>query len=238
SKSKKNTIDPTDVIASYGADTARWFILSDSPPERDMEWTDSGVQGAYRFVNRISRIILENLNSPPETERDLALSDGASKDLRRTVHQAIADVTEDFERFHYNRAVAHIYELVNSTSAAINDGRATAATIREALEAIVRLIGPMMPHLAEEMWRALGHSQLLCDVPWPIADKALLVTDNITLAIQVNGKLRGTVQVAVGADEESAVTAARSIQNVAELINDKEIRKLIYVPDRLVNFVV
>ncbi len=236
SKSKKNTIDPTDVIASYGADTARWFILSDSPPERDMEWTDAGVQGAYRFVNRVSRIVLENVEGLPEPGADP--SDAAAEDLRRAVHQAIADVTEDLERFHYNRAVARLYELVNTVSAAIKDGDVPGAALREALETTVRLIGPMMPHLAEEMWRALGQETLLCDTAWPRADETLLVSDSVTLAIQVNGKLRGTVDIAAGADEDTAVAAARAVQNVAESIGDKDVRKVIHVPDKLVNFVV
>ncbi len=236
SKSKKNTIDPTDVIASYGADTARWFILSDNPPERDMEWTDAGVQGAYRFMNRVSRIVLENLESLPEPGTNP--SDAAAEDLRCVVHQAIADVTEDLERFHYNRAVARLYELVNTVSAATNDGNVPGAALREALETIVRLIGPMMPHLAEELWRALGHEALLCDTDWPRADKTLLVSDSVTLAIQVNGKLRGTVDIASGADKDTAVSAARAVQNVAEFIGDKDARKVIHVQDKLVNFVV
>ncbi len=238
SKSKKNTIDPTDVIASYGADTARWFILSDSPPDRDMEWTDAGVQGAYRFVNRVARIILDNLEGLPKPGVSPGGDGDTSDALRRAVHQAITDVTGDLERFHYNRAVAHLYELANTISAACKTGGASGGALREALETLVRLIGPMMPHLAEEMWKALGQETLLCDVAWPQADETLLVSDSVTLAIQVNGKLRGTVDIPAGADEISAVDAARGVQNVADSIGDKDVRKVIHVPDKLVNFVV
>jgi leucyl-tRNA synthetase len=242
SKSKKNTIDPTDVIAAYGADTARWFILSDSPPDRDMEWTDSGVQGAFRFVNRISRLILDNIAGLPAPETngatDTGGNDRASAGLRRAVHQAISDVTDDLERFHYNRAVAHLYELVNAISASIKSADASGSALREALETVVRLIGPMMPHLAEEMWKALGRDSLLCDEGWPVAENSLLVADSVTLAIQVNGKLRGTVELAAGADQAAAETAARAVQSVANSIGDSAVRKVIYVPNKLVNFVV
>lgn len=237
SKSKRNTIDPTDVIAAFGADTARWFILSDSPPDRDMEWTDAGVQGAFRFVNRISRIILDNIDNLPAPGVEAA-GGGSSAELRRAAHQAITDVTDDLERFRYNRAVAHLYELVNAISASIKGGDASGAALREALETIVLLIGPMMPHLAEEMWKALGRETLVCDEAWPIADTSLLVNDSVTLAIQVNGKLRGTVELAAGADQATAETAARAVQNVADSIGDSDVRKVIYVPNKLVNFVV
>ncbi|MBT7362602.1 MAG: class I tRNA ligase family protein [Rhodospirillaceae bacterium] len=238
SKSKKNTIDPTDVIAAYGADTARWFILSDSPPDRDMEWTDAGVQGAFRFVNRISRLVLDNNERLPMPGTSPAGGDENSVALRRAVHQAITDVTNDLEKFHYNRAVAHLYELVNAISAAAKNVDVSGGALREALETIVRLIGPMMPHLAEEMWRVVGRDSLICDEAWPVADMSLLVADSVTLAIQVNGKLRGTMEFAAGADQEAVESAARAVQNVADSIGDSDVRKVIYVPNKLVNFVV
>ncbi|MEP4378100.1 MAG: leucine--tRNA ligase [Alphaproteobacteria bacterium] len=238
SKSKKNTIDPTDVIAAYGADTARWFILSDSPPDRDMEWTDAGVQGAFRFVNRISRIILDNVDGLPAPGTDAGTGDESTAALRRAVHQAIADVTDDLERFHYNRAVAHLYELVNTIQASARDTAVSGAALREALEAIVRLIGPMMPHLAEEMWSLLGRDTLICDEAWPVADTSLLVADSVTLAIQVNGKLRGTVDLPADEDQSTVEIAARAVQNVADSIGNSDVRKVIYVPNKLVNFVV
>ena len=238
SKSKKNTIDPTDVIRDYGADTARWFILSDSPPDRDMEWTDAGVQGAFRFVNRIARLVMENSDAlAPAGNTDFS-DDAPSLELRREVHRAIAEVTSDLERFHYNRAVAHIYELTNAVSAAIKTAAADPTSMREALETLIRLVAPMMPHLAEEMWHTLGHATQLCDVSWPVADQSLLVADSVTYAIQVNGKLRGTVNLPAGIDREAAEAAAKSVPNVADSIGEKDIRKVIVVPEKLVNFVV
>ncbi len=238
SKSKKNTIDPTDVIRDYGADTARWFILSDSPPDRDMEWTDSGVQGAYRFVNRIARLVTDNVESlAPAGSADFE-DDTTSTGLRHDVHRAIADVTSDLERFQYNRAVARLYEMTNTVSAAIKQGEAGGNSMREALESLIRLISPMMPHLAEERWSVLGHSTHLYDVSWPVADQSLLVSDSVTYAIQVNGKLRGTMELPADTDKETAENEAKAVPNVADSIGDKDIRKVIVVPNKLVNFVV
>jgi leucyl-tRNA synthetase len=241
SKSKKNTIDPTDVIEHFGADTARWFILSDSPPDRDMEWTDAGVQGAFRYVNRVARLIDDHLDGLPGPDTALPndLSDGAA-DLRHVTHKTIAGITEDYERFHFNKSVARLYELTNAISAfdSASSSNGGAWVIREALEALVRLLGPMTPHLAEEMWRRLGHETLLTDTPWPEVDDALIVDDTVTLAIQVSGKLRGKIDVAAGVDEEAAVSAALAVPNVAAAINDRTIRKTVFVPDKLVNFVV
>ncbi len=238
SKSKKNTIDPTDVIRDYGADTARWFILSDSPPDRDMEWTDSGVQGAFRFLNRVARLVTKNLDGLVPAGHEGFEDDTASSDLRRDVHKAIADVTADLERFQYNRAVARLYEMTNAVATALKSDACGPASRREALETLVRLLSPMMPHLAEEMWQSLGHTSHLCDVSWPVADQALLVDESVTYAIQVNGKLRGTVDLPAGTGKDETEAAARQVPNVADSIGDQEIRKVIVVPDKLVNFVV
>ena len=243
SKSKKNTIDPTDVISEYGADTARWFILSDSPPERDMEWTDTGVQGAWRYVNRVARMIGDNLDGLPAADQPIPAScDGAAAALRQATHRTIAGVTDDLDRFHFNRAVARLYEFSNEISSFIvseqNSDPTQRRVLREALEALVRLLAPMAPHLAEEMWRRLGHSRLLVDLPWPEADPALLVATTVTIAIQVGGKMRGKIELPAGSDQETATAAARGVDNVAANIAGKDIRKVIYVPDKLVNFVI
>ena len=238
SKSKKNTIDPTDVIRDYGADTARWFILSDSPPDRDMEWTDSGVQGAYRFVNRIARLVTENVETLPPAGPIECEDDAPSNALRHEVHKSITDITSDLERFQYNRAVARLYEMTNTVSAAIKQGEAGPNSTREALETLIRLISPMTPHLAEEMWGVLGHSTHLHDVSWPVANQSLLISDRVTYAIQVNGKLRGTVELPADTSKETAEKEAKAVPNVADSIGDKDIRKVIVVPKKLVNFVV
>ena len=195
SKSKKNVVDPTQIIETYGADTARWFMLSDSPPERDLEWTEAGVEGAWRFTQRLWRLVeggLEALSAAP-AEWNGVNGDDASMRLRRATHKTIAGVTDDIERFRFNRAVARIYELANAIDE-LAPG-ANPAARRETMETLVRLLAPMMPHLAEELWQRLGHDELLADQPWPEADAALIVDDSVTIAVQVNGKLRATIEL-------------------------------------------
>ncbi len=236
SKSRKNVVDPSDVIDAYGADTARWFILSDSPPERDMEWTDAGAHGAYRYVGRVARLIEEAADQLPGTgvPAPANLSDDARL-LRRATHKAIAAVTDDIEQFRFNRAVARIYELSNVIGAAANDdGWAR----RESIETLLRLIAPMMPHLAEEMWQRLGHDTLLIDTPWPEPDPALLVDERVTMVVQVNGKLRGRLEMPRDAAAETVEAAARDVPNVQAALAGRSVRKAIVVPNRLVNFVV
>ncbi len=239
SKSKKNTVDPTHVIEHYGADTARWFILSDSPPDRDMEWTDAGVQGAFRYVNRVARLIDDHLGALPEPGAPLPdkLAKGAVE-LRQVTHKTIAGITQDYERFHFNKSVARLYELTNAISAFDATDAGAVWAMREALEVLVRLLGPMVPHLAEEMWQRLGHDTLLTDTPWPAADTALTVDDTVTLAIQVNGKLRGTIDISPGSAQLVVEPAALEVTNVAATIGGRPIRKTVFVPDKLVNFVV
>ncbi|MEM7119939.1 MAG: leucine--tRNA ligase [Pseudomonadota bacterium] len=239
SKSKKNVIDPDDIIAEYGADTARWFMLSDSPPARDLEWTSEGVAGAYRFVQRIARLVL--LAAPdlpdPTTARPETMSDAATA-LRQATHGAIDGITTDIEAFHFNRAVARIHELTN----AIADFKATDDAdmwaLREALDVMITLVGPMMPHLGEEMWQALGHDTLLADAPWPVADPSLLIRDSVTIPVQVNGKLRAKVTMPRGVANDDMEAAALADDNVQRAIDGKAVRKVIVVPDKIVNIVV
>jgi len=240
SKSKRNVIDPTDVIDAYGADTARWFILSDSPPDRDMEWTDAGVQGAFRFVNRIARLVeAVGPTLPGLGARAPAEYSPKALALRRATHRTIAAVTADIERFHFNGAVARIYELANAIGefVAPDDTPDAGFALREALETLVALVGPMMPHLAEEMWQRLGHTTLLVDSAWPEPDPALLEQARVTIAVQVDGRLRGTIEAAKDAAEATLVAAARAAPNVAQAIGDQALRRTIVVPNKLVNFV-
>ncbi|WP_419898451.1 leucine--tRNA ligase [Roseomonas sp. USHLN139] len=234
SKSKRNTIDPGAIIDHYGADTARWFILSDNPPERDMEWTESGVSGASRFTQRLWRVVNGAVASLPAPGTEPA--EGAARDLRRATHRTIAAVTEALETFSFNVAVARIHEFANAIeAAAAEDGAAR----REALEAVARLVSPMMPHLAEELWSLLRPGAgLVADLPWLDSDAELAKADSITLAVQVLGKLRGTISVPVGADEATIFAAAEAEENVQRAIAGRPIRKRIHVPGRIVNFVV
>jgi leucyl-tRNA synthetase len=240
SKSKKNVIDPEDIILTYGADTARWFMLSDSPPDRDMDWTDAGVAGAWRFVNRLWRAIAPagemlpriGANAPGGVESDPEL-----KAIRRKIHQTIAAVTGDLEGFHFNRAVARIYELANTLSDT-PESEAAGFVRREGYEIAVRLMGPMMPHLGEELWHALGHDTLLVDEPWPNANPDLLVEDSVKVAVQVLGKLRGTVEMKRDAGEDETREAALAVSTVAKALEGRTIRKTVFVPNRIINFVI
>ena len=234
SKSKRNTVDPGAIIAKYGADTARWFILSDNPPERDMEWTEAGVAGAYRFTQRVFRIVEAALPSLPPAG---IAPEEAGKALRRATHRAIATVTEALETFAFNVAVARLYELANAIEAAKD---APGGAKREALEMLARLAAPMMPHLAEEVWSLLRpkDAALVAELPWPEADAALLVAESMTLAVQVLGKLRATIEVPVGANEAAIFAAAEAEENVQRALAGKPIKKRIHVPGRVVNFVI
>ncbi|HEX3945733.1 MAG TPA: leucine--tRNA ligase [Rhizomicrobium sp.] len=226
SKSKKNGIAPEAIIDLYGADTIRWFMLSDTPPERDIEWTNEGAEGSYRFVQRIWRLIEENKDVLPT-----AANDSAALELRRATHRAIAAVTDDLENLRFNRAVAQIYTLANAIGTAGNAGK------REALEIMVLLIGPMMPHLAESGWQALGHDALIVDEPWPKADPELVRSDSITIAVQVNGKRRGEIAIAPGAQQKDVEHAALSLEGVSRALEGKAPKRVIVVPDRIVNIV-
>ncbi len=203
SKSKRNTVDPDDIIGSYGADTARWFMLSDSPPDRDVIWSEEGVQGASRFVQRIWRLVTTAAPHlpPPAT----AAADGGSESslaLRRAAHRTLADVSGAIERLRFNTAIAKLYTFVSALAEVVDDPArrltadpATGAAAREAFGILIRLISSMMPQLAEECWQALGYQGLVSEAAWPEADAALLVDETITLPVQVNGKKRADVTV-------------------------------------------
>lgn len=234
SKSKRNTIDPGAIIDHYGADTARWFILSDNPPDRDMEWTESGVSGASRFTQRLWRLVNSAVESLPPPGAMPA--EGAARALRRTTHRTIQAVTEALESFSFNVAVARIHEFANAIEqAAAEDGAAR----REALEAMARLVSPMMPHLAEELWSMLRPGdRLVANLPWLEAEEGLTRAESLTLAVQVLGKLRSTIEVPVGTDEATIFALAEAEENVQRAIAGRPIRKRIHVPGRIVNFVV
>ncbi len=238
SKSKKNTVDPAHIIATYGADTARWFMLSDSPPDRDMEWTDAGVEGAFRFVQRVWRIVNDGLDGLPAVGTPAPERfDVAALALRRTSHKTVEAFTSHLEKFHFNSAVARLYELSNELGgfAAEHDDDRWAQ--REAFETLVRLAGPMMPHLAEELWQRLGHDTLLVDQPWPVADPALTRDDVLTVAVQVNGKLRATIALPREAEDDTARAAALAEPAVQRALAGKTPRKVIVVRNRIVNVV-
>ncbi|AGH49743.1 leucyl-tRNA ligase [Sphingomonas sp. MM-1] len=221
SKSKKNVVDPGPIVDQYGADAVRWFMLSDSPPERDLAWSEAGIEGAWRFVQRLWRLA-----------GSIAGAEGEDRDLDRKLHRTIAGVAEDVEALSFNKAVAKLYELANAIE------KAQPSASRDfAVRTIVRLVAPMVPHLAEEAWSLLGETGLVADAPWPEADPALLVDDEVTIAIQINGKLRDTLVAPKGTDRPALEALALGSDKVIRLLEGKTPKKVIVVPDRLVNLV-
>ena len=216
SKSKKNVVDPEAIIDAYGADTARLYMLSDSPPERDLEWTANGIDGAWRYVNRLWRMIGagDAPLAPPDTAQPAALPDKADA-LWRAIHKTVAAVSGDLDRFHFNRAVARIRELTNLLEDFTGASHEDAWVRRAAFETVVQMIGPLMPHIAEELWQNLGHTTLLVDAAWPSYDEALLAEDTVTMAVQVNGKLRATLELPRDATQDQAERAALALRKRA-----------------------
>ncbi len=233
SKSKKNVVAPERIIEEFGADTIRWFMLSDTPPERDIEWTDTGAEGCWRFVQRIWRLCSEAENLPaPGTP--VSGDDEISKALRQATHKAIAAVTEHLEHLRFNSAVAQLYTLANAIGGA---DKANPTARREALEALVLLSAPMMPHLTESCWLALGHAKLVAETAWPHYDPALTTSDQVIIPIQVNGKRRGEISVTKNADSKDVEAAALKDEAVIRALEGKKPKKVIVVPNRIVNIV-
>ena len=244
SKSKKNVVDPDEIVATYGADTARWFMLSDSPPERDVQWTEAGVEGASRFLQRIWKLVAEFIALRDDVRLRLeGDGDAGVLELRKIAHRAVRNVGEEIEGLRFNRAVAQIYELANALSKFQQSvaERVTASQLEafaEAIDRLVQIVAPMMPHLAETCWQALGKDGLVADAPWPAVDEALLVEATVTVAVQVNGKLRATLQLPVSAPRDQIEQLVLSLEPVARILEGRPPRKLIIVPDRIVNVVV
>ncbi|MEP0338185.1 MAG: leucine--tRNA ligase [Alphaproteobacteria bacterium] len=239
SKSKKNVVDPEAIIGAYGADTARLFMLSDSPPDRDLEWTDAGVDGAWRYLNRLWRLVTEN--PAPLAAADAARPETmgpAAEEVLKATHKTIDGVSADLEKFHFNKAVARIRELTNAVEG-LKDAAPDANWVRRfALETLSLLIAPMTPHLAEALWLELGHEDtLVADTAWPVADPAYLVDDLVTIAVQVNGKLRGTIELPKDCAKDAAEDAALALDKVQSVLEGKPPRKVIVVPNRIVNVV-
>jgi leucyl-tRNA synthetase len=243
SKSKRNTVDPDDIIGTYGADTARWFMLSDSPPDRDVIWTEEGVQGAGRFAQRLWRLV----NDIAEITSAAAGSDehrGTALEIRREAHKTLDKVTRALEDLRFNTAVAFIYSQANVLEMAVRDAAARGgapaaeqAALREAADVLVQMFAPMMPHLAEECWTALGHQSLVAEAPWPALDRKLLVEETVTLPVQVNGKKRADVTVARDAGEPDIRAAVLELDAVRRALAGKAPKKVIVVPQRIVNVV-
>jgi leucyl-tRNA synthetase len=238
SKSKKNVVDPELIISTYGADTARLFMLSDSPPDRDLDWTDSGIEGAWRYINRLFRMVAQpNITlSPLGSAIPSTLGPNADK-ANRLAHKTIAGVSTDLERFHFNKAVARIREFTNALGE-LKAEPGAAEVLRFGLESVAKLFGPMIPHICEELWQRLGHTTLLAETAWPKADPSFLQDETVTVAVQLNGKMKGTIELPLDAPKELAESAALALDSVQSQIAGKVIRKIVLVPNRIVNVVV
>jgi leucyl-tRNA synthetase len=245
SKSKRNTVDPDEIISAFGADTARWFMLSDSPPDRDVIWTEEGVRGASRFAQRIWRLAAEVAELRPGMGAAPPAYGEKASNIRKIAHRTLAAFSADVERLRFNLCVAQVYDLVNRLETELREARSGAVApdsdvcgaLAEATGVLVQLIAPMMPHLAEECWAALGHAELVATTPWPVADPALLVDETITLPVQVNGKKRADVTVPRQAEKAQVEAAVLALDAVKKALDGKPPKKVIVVKHRIVNVV-
>jgi len=239
SKSKGNTVDPQELIDQYGADTVRLFMMFASPPEQSLEWSDSGVEGAYRFLKRLWKLANEHINNGKQAILDSAGLTAEQKEVRRRIHLTIDKVNDDIgRRYTFNTAIAAVMEMINALSRMTLETDNDHAIMREGVETAVLLLSPIVPHITDELWLALGHTEALIDAPWPQTDQGALEQDEIELVVQVNGKLRGRISISKDADQATIEETAKNDENVAKNLDGKTIRKVIVVPNRLVNIVV
>ena len=250
SKSKGNVVDPDEMIKRYGADTVRLFILFAAPPERDLEWSDRGVEGAHRFIQRIWRIVTENLEPLKNADikgtnlSEICKKAQSLKPLRTKTHQTIKKVTDDIEeRYHFNTAISAVMELVNEISAFLQSNKlkkdeAFWQVVREAIEAVLLLLSPMIPHVTSELWQMLGHRGLIAKEQWPEADMEAAKQDEVTIVVQINGKVRAKIQAEAGSSQDDVLELAKKEANVQKYIQEKDIKKVIYIKDKILNIVV
>ncbi len=239
SKSKNNGVDPQSMVDRYGADTVRLFSVSDSPANQSLEWSESGVEGSFRFLKRVWTQVMEHVEAGPCEPLDAAHLDSEQKEIRRLLHDTIAKVGDDIaRRYTFNTAIAAIMEFTNRLAKFSAEDARSRAVVQEAWMAVVRMLAPMTPHISEELWAALGGEGPVYGAGWPEVDESARVKTQVTLVVQVNGKLRARVELAPGAAREEALESALSIENVQRHTDGKTVRKVIHVPDRLLNIVV
>ena len=244
SKSKGNVVDPDYLIQRYGADTARLFCLFASPPEKDLDWSDKGVEGSYRFLQRVWRLVIEHADALKETMPTIEQDAGGveNKDTSRLVymiHKTIKKVTEDAERFHLNTAIASIMELVNTIYKFVEVERKDGELrlLKGVIEHLIVILGPFCPHITEELWQAVGNTGHVIDQPWPAYNEAYVREERVTVAVQVNGKLRDTCEVDRDLDEAALKQVVLSLEKVIRHLENREVRKVIVIPNKLVNIV-
>jgi leucyl-tRNA synthetase len=239
SKSKNNGVDPVHLVSRYGADTVRLFSMFASPPDQSLEWSDSGVEGAFRFLRRLWFMSTAHIVAGPVEVLNTQELTAEQKTIRRYVHDTIAKVSDDIGRRQtFNTAIAAVMELSNHLGRFEDRSPQGRAVLDEAWRAVVRLMAPITPHICETLWEMLGETGSVVSAPWPDVDETARVRDQVTLVVQVNGKLRSRIELAPGCDQEQAMAGARAEDNVAKYIDGKDIRKVIYIPDRLLNIVV
>jgi len=239
SKSKGNTVDPQGLIDQYGADTVRLFTMFAAPPEQSLEWSDSGVEGASRFLKRLWKLVHGHVRAGTPPELNIADLTAPQKAIRHSVHSTLAKVSDDVgRRYTFNTAIAANMELMNTLSRFDDDSGQGRAVMQEALDAVVLMLSPIVPHITHALWYALGHQQAVVDCNWPSVDEAALVQASIALVVQVNGKVRGRIDVAPDASQEVIEAVVMDEENVQKHIADKPVRKIIVVPGKLVNVVV
>ncbi len=240
SKSKGNVVDPDALISRYGADTARLFSLFAAPPEKDLDWSDQGVDGSYRFLNRVWKLVHEHLELIRGSGMvDLSALVPEERSLRRAVHKTIRKVTEDLdERFHFNTAIASVMELLNLLQSTPLATPQRGAVLKEALESIVLLLAPFVPHLTEELWQRMGHDVPLSSTPWPEYDREAVIDEEVLVVVQVNGKLRSRLTIAPDTSEEELKARVMADEKIAPYLVGVQIRKIVFVPGKLVNIVV
>ena len=239
SKSKKNGVDPQDLVRRYGADTVRLFMMFAAPPEMTLEWNDAGVEGAQRFLKRLWKLATGHVQRGEAPGLDTAQLSDAQRAMRNQLHQTVVKISYDVgRRYTFNTAIAANMELINALYKFEDDTPQGRAVMQEALEAVTLMLAPIVPHIAHTLWQALGHSDAVIDRPWPAADESALVRDVVELVVQVNGKLRGRIQVAASAGREEIEQLALTEENVQRFVTDKAVKKIVVVPGRLVNIVV
>jgi len=238
SKSKNNGIDPQSIIDAHGADTVRLFMMFAAPPEQSLEWSDSAVEGAHRFLKRLWRLVNEQVSGGAAPALDVSSLNDAQKDLRRKTHETIVKVSDDISRrLTFNTAIAAVMELLNEVSRLNGEEPQTRAVRQEALETAVVMLAPIVPHICHKLWQALGHSNPVVDAPWPTADESAMVRSEIQVVLQVNGKVRAKAEVPADISKADLEAFALKNENVLRFIEGTTIRKVIVVPGKLVNVV-